>query len=251
MRLCSRSQCTSTARSAARQRDPTELRLRCEFILFRFSFDSSILRIFDADRRPVQREGTASQTHLAERCISVSASGLVATYPSIQPVSEPAGEAPASTVASLFDLHSSGLYRMALAMLREPSAAQDVVQDTFARLIVQIQTHGPLTQPRGWLYTVAAHACRDRQRRLRRWLPWTRDGDARRANETPDRFDDTQVVLYAIRALGSRDRLLIALRSQGLSYKEIGEAAGVHPASVGRLLARALDRLQMELDRRN
>lgn len=191
----------------------------------------------------------ASQTLRPERCISVSASGLVATYLSTQPVSEPAAEAPASTVASLFDFHSSGLYRMSLAMLREPAAAQDVVQDTFARLIVQIQTHGPLSNARGWLYTVAAHACRDRQRRLGRWLPWSLERDTRRAVETPDRFEDKQAVVSAIRSLRSRDRLLIALRAQGLSYQEIGDAAGIRHSSVGRLLTRALDRLQSELDR--
>ncbi len=165
-------------------------------------------------------------------------------------MSEPAVQAPASTVASLFDLHSSGLYRMALAMLREPAAAQDVVQDTFARLMVHLQAHGYLANARGWLYTVAAHACRDRQRRLRRWLPWNREDDARRSAETPDRFDDKQAVLQAIRALRSRDRLLVALRSQGLSYQEISDAAGIRQASVGRLLTRALDRLQREIDRR-
>jgi len=135
-------------------------------------------------------------------------------------------------------------------MLREPEAAQDVVQDTFARLIEHLGAHRPLTNPRGWLYTVAAHACRDRQRRLGRWLPWLSERDTRRASETPDRLDDTQSVLDAIRVLPSRDRLLIALRAQGLSYREMADAAGIRIASVGQLLTRALSRLQHELDRR-
>jgi len=54
--------------------------------------------------------------------------------------------------------------------------------------------------------------------------------------------------LRAIRVLAPRDRLLVALRAQGLSYQEIAQAAGIQPASIGRLLARALDRLQKELD---
>ena len=116
-------------------------------------------------------------------------------------------------------------------MLHEPAAAQDVVQDTFARLIVQYRRTDRLSNPRGWLYTVAAHACRDRQRRLGRWLPWIAERDTRIAVETPDRFDDREAVMDAIRALPSRERLLIALRAQGLSYQEIGAAAGirVHP----------------------
>ena len=192
----------------------------------------------------------ASQRAQHARCIRVSASGLVATYPSTQPVREAAIETEVPTVSSLFELHASGLYRLALAMLREPEAAQDVVQDTFTRLIEHLRAHGALTNPRGWLYTVAAHACRDRQRRLGRWLPWFSERDTRRASETPDRLDDTQSVLDAIRALPSRDRLLIALRAQGLSYREIADAAGIRITSVGQLLTRALNRLQHELDRR-
>ena len=109
---------------------------------------------------------------------------------------------------------------------------------------------GALPNARGWLYTVAAHACRDRQRRIGRWLPWMAERDTRRAADSPDLRDGPLAVLDAIRSLTPRDRLLIALRSQVLSYQEIGEAAGIRYTSVGTLLARALDSLQRELDRR-
>jgi RNA polymerase sigma-70 factor, ECF subfamily len=174
--------------------------------------------------------------------------GLVATLPSSRlPVVEVTRPAE-GIVAGLFNRHAAGLYRLALAMLRGPDQAQDVVQDTFLRLITHVEAGGPLPNARGWLYTVAAHACRDRQRGLRRWLPWVPDLDRRAAFESPDAADGRAVVLRGIRALPPRDRLLVALRAQGLSYQEIAHAAGIRPASVGRLLARALDRLEKELD---
>jgi len=172
----------------------------------------------------------------------------MATYPATRPATTDAVELRGLTVASLFDLHADGLYRLAVAMLREPDAAQDVVQDTFVRLIAHVEAGGALTNARGWLYTVAAHACRDRQRRLARWLPWIAERDTRRAPESPDRRDGTSAALDAIRTLAPRDRLLVALRAQGLSYREIAGAAGIRTASVGRLLARALDRLQEKLE---
>jgi RNA polymerase sigma-70 factor (ECF subfamily) len=179
--------------------------------------------------------------------------GLVATLPSSR---SPAVEAAAvcaqrpaeGIVTGLFDRHAAGLYRLALAMLREPDQAQDVVQDTFVRLITHVEAGGPLANPRGWLYTVAAHACRDRQRGLRRWLPWIPALDRRPAPQATDEIDGRAAVLRGIRALAPRDRLLVALRAQGLSYQDIAQAAGIRPASVGRLLARALDRLEKELD---
>ena len=182
--------------------------------------------------------------------MSVGTSELVETLPSA--ARPPAVEFSQSreNVASLFDLHAAGLYRLALAMLHDADAAQDVVQEAFLRLLAHTQTGGPLPNARGWLYTVAAHACRDRQRRIGRWLPWMAERDTRRAADSPDLRDGPLAVLDAIRSLTPRDRLLIALRSQGLSYQEIGEAAGIRYTSVGTLLARALDSLQRELDRR-
>ena len=180
----------------------------------------------------------------------MSTSGLVTIYPSTPSVTAGAVEQSSLTVSTLFDLHANGLYRLALAMLQEPDAAQDVVQDTFVRLIAHLEGGGTLPNARGWLYTVAAHACRDRQRRLGRWLPWIAERDTRRAAEAADLRDGQQATLDAIRALTPRDRLLIALRAQGLSYQEIGDAAGIRATSVGRLLARALDRLQAQLEQR-
>ncbi len=172
------------------------------------------------------------------------------TYPSTPTVTADALEQSGLTVSTLFDLHGNGLYRLALAMLHEADAAQDVVQDTFLRLIAHLEGGGTLANARGWLYTVAAHACRDRQRRLGRWLPWIAERDTRRAAEAADFRDGKQATLDAIRALTPRDRLLVALRAQGLSYREIGDAAGIRPSSVGRLLARALDRLQAQLEQK-
>jgi RNA polymerase sigma-70 factor (ECF subfamily) len=152
-----------------------------------------------------------------------------------------------AVVGELFDEHANGIYRLALAMLHEAQAAQDVVQDTFVKLIAHIDGGGVLPNARGWLYTVAAHSCRDRQRGLSRWLPWVAERDVRPAKESPDRHDGADALLSAIRLLPSRDRLLIALRAQGLSYREISEAAGIRATSVGQLLARALDRLEQKV----
>jgi RNA polymerase sigma-70 factor (ECF subfamily) len=166
------------------------------------------------------------------------------------PVSARALEAaPASAhgVEELFGLHAPGLYRLATAMLRDPGAAEDVVQDTFVKLIDHLASGGALPSAKGWLYTVAAHGCRDRQRRAFRWLPWSGELDRRRSPDAPDAHDGRAAVLHALARLKPRDRLLVALRAQGFTYEEIGGAARLRPASVGRLLARALDRLARAL----
>jgi RNA polymerase sigma-70 factor (ECF subfamily) len=173
--------------------------------------------------------------------------GLVATLPSSLSPAVDGAPARDLAVVELFDLHAPGLYRLAVAMLRDADSAQDVVQDTFVRLMKHLDAGGRLPNAQGWLYTVAANACRDRRRGLWRWLPWLPELDRRPSPDPPDAGDRRAALLGALHALRARDRLLIALRAQGLGYQDIASAAGVRPASVGRLLARALDRLAREM----
>jgi RNA polymerase sigma factor (sigma-70 family) len=173
--------------------------------------------------------------------------GLVAALPSASSPAVDAAPDQGRGVVELFDLHGPGLYRLAAAMLHDADAAQDVVQDTFLKLMAHLASGGALSNAKGWLYTVAAHACRDRQRRSWRWLPWVAELDKRPSPDAPDDSGGRQAVLRALRRLRPRDRLLVALRAQGLSYEEIAGAARIQPASVGRLLGRALDRLAREL----
>jgi len=175
------------------------------------------------------------------------ATAVVTTLPSALPVTNHVARSRDAVVGELFDEHANGLYRLALAMLHDAASAQDVVQETFLKLIAHLDGGGGLPNARGWLYTVAAHGCRDRQRGLSRWLPWTADRDVRPAKESADLHDGADAVLAAIRMLPPRDRLLIALRAQGLSYREIADAAGLRETSVGQLLTRALNRLEHTL----
>jgi RNA polymerase sigma-70 factor, ECF subfamily len=152
-------------------------------------------------------------------------------------------------VLALFEEHGAAIYRFALVLLRHHHDAEDVVQETYVKLLDHLQalrrSSGQAgdgdTNLRGWLFTVAANACRDRMRRRSRWIPWTPVNDS--VVEPPLLHDEdgrVKAVRQAMSRLPARDRLLVALRAQGLSYREIAAAAQVRPVSVGRLLARAL-----------
>jgi RNA polymerase sigma-70 factor (ECF subfamily) len=165
---------------------------------------------------------------------------LVATAPpSFDPADDPRDE----RVMRLFAEHGDGVFRLALLMLGRPADAEDIVQETFLRLLRHLTAGGSLPNARGWIFTVAAHACRDRQRAGHRWLPWLAERDTRVAPDRTDAADGAQTIVRAVRLLNRRDRLLIALRAEGCSYQEIAAAAGLAPASTGRIVARALDRL--------
>jgi RNA polymerase sigma-70 factor (ECF subfamily) len=155
---------------------------------------------------------------------------------------------PQAETLRLFHEHGAGLFRFCRGVLRHTGDSEDVVQETFLKLLHHLQHGGDRRNLKSWLFTVAANACRDRTRRRVRWLPWTAERDDRTvepidpAGDVRQKPDTTERARTAFRGLSHRDRLLLSLRAQGLSYKDIAVASGIRQQSVGRLLARALDR---------
>jgi len=150
---------------------------------------------------------------------------------------------PSEAARELFGEHGSAVYRFAAVLLRHHQDAEDVLQETFLKLQRHLAGGGRTDNIRGWLFTVAAHAARDRQRRRARWIPWTFKHDsAVPAARLPDEDGRLTVIRQTLLRLSERDRLLLVLRAQQLTYREIASATGIRLSSVGQLLARAMDR---------
>ncbi len=149
----------------------------------------------------------------------------------------------AEAARRLFQEHGAAVYRFAAVLVRHHQDAEDVVQETFLKLVRHLEAGGDASNLRGWLFTVAAHAARDRQRRRMRWVPWLPAHDGQVPPPVlPDEDGRLKSARDALQRLPARDRLLLALRARGLSYRDIASAARLKPASVGGLLARAVDR---------
>jgi RNA polymerase sigma-70 factor (ECF subfamily) len=144
---------------------------------------------------------------------------------------------------ALFEVYGSSLFRFARLMLRTPADAEDVVQTAFVRLLDHVARGGSRANLKAWLFAVTANLCRDQLRARRRWLAWLPEHDQLMATAPNlEARDPQELFLTTIQALGPRDRVLLALKAQGLSYREIAAATGLREVSVGRLLARAMTR---------
>lgn len=161
------------------------------------------------------------------------------------------GMSAAQQVREQFEAHGAAVYRVVAVLVRHHQDAEDCVQETFLKLLRHLEAEGDTSNLRGWLFTVAAHAARDRQRGRSRWVPWLADRDTRvsPAPAIPDEDGRLKIARDALQQLPRRDRLLLALRAHGLSYREIAAASGIRTASVGRLLARAADRWSAVIER--
>jgi len=157
----------------------------------------------------------------------------------------------------LFKAHYEGVYRLLYRIVGTREEAEDLAQETFLRFHraghLWERRSGPgVPDPqhniRGWLYRVASNlaynALRDDGRRLRRQEETARQAvGIDRGEEDPAelvvRTDDRQTVRLALAALPQQQAQILLLRHAGLSYRELAEALGVAPGSVGTLLARA------------
>lgn len=151
-------------------------------------------------------------------------------------------------VLRLFAEDGTALYRFCRSLLRSQDDAEDVVQEAFLKLLRHLRGEGDRRNLRAWLFTVAAHGCRDRLRTRWRWLPWSSEADSRTVAPHLEACNENSGPWRALAALAPRDRLLLSLRAQGLSYADIAGAAGIRPVSVGRLLARAVDRWKRQIE---
>jgi RNA polymerase sigma-70 factor (ECF subfamily) len=148
---------------------------------------------------------------------------------------------PQTETLRLYAEHGTPLFRFCRSVTGQTDDAEDIVQEAFLKLLHHLQSGGDRSNLKSWLFTVAANACRDRMRWRVRWMPWRAELDTRTVDPV-EHYPDRARARDAFRVLAPRDRLLISLRAQGLSYREMAAAAGIREQSVGRLLARAVDR---------
>jgi RNA polymerase sigma-70 factor, ECF subfamily len=155
----------------------------------------------------------------------------------------------------LFKTHYEGVYRLLYRIVGTREEAEDLAQETFLRLHRAKHLWNPHQLPaehphniRGWLYRVASNlaynALRGEGRRQRRQAETARQALViGRGEDDPAemvvRGDDRQAVRRALASLAQQQAQLLLLRHAGLSYRELAEALGVAPGSVGTLLARA------------
>ena len=58
----------------------------------------------------------------------------------------------------IFDSHGGAVYRFAVVLMRHHQDAEDILQETFLKLLRHLEGGGDLSNVRGWLFAVAANA---------------------------------------------------------------------------------------------
>ncbi len=159
-----------------------------------------------------------------------------------------------SSFNKLVEKYQRDVYNLALRMLGNVQAAEDIAQDTF------ISAFRGIGKFRGgnfkvWLLRIAANACHDEFRRLQRHPSVPLEDVSLTASD--DSFDDhalrrelAQKLKEGLASLSPDQRLAVILCDiQGLSYEEIAQVMGSSVGTVRSRLSRGRARLRDYLAR--
>ncbi len=156
---------------------------------------------------------------------------------------------------ALFYRYRDGIFRLGLAITKDPSAAEEIVVDTFARAHRALARLEPDASLRPWLYRVAVNLSYNRRPRKGVVLSSLDDAvDEAIANEdgspsnVAEQAELRRHVLGAVDELGPKHRLVVVLHYlNGLNLTEIAEVVGCPIGTVKSRLHYALRRLRTHL----
>jgi RNA polymerase sigma-70 factor, ECF subfamily len=147
-------------------------------------------------------------------------------------------------VRQLFDRVYPILVRFIHRRVHDLDLAEDIAQESFVRLLNERPD-----KPQAWLFTVAGNlaknALRGEYRRSQRLSVIAGDAAGQVASETDHlvlQHETDDQVRTTLESLSNRDRTLLLLHHDGLTYKELAEIIGVKPSSIAPLLGRARQR---------
>ena len=153
-----------------------------------------------------------------------------------------------SEVIGLFDQHRHGLLRYILSLGLSRQDGEEITQEVFLQLFLHLRLGRPRDNLQGWIFRVG-HNLALKQRRLRQRAPLC--ADTPEQSSAPAAGPETAAadaerrrhLLAAVGALSPRDRRCLALRAEGLHYREIGRVLGISVGSVSNSLTRTVGRL--------
>jgi RNA polymerase sigma-70 factor, ECF subfamily len=163
-----------------------------------------------------------------------------------------------SEISGLATQHSALLFRVAFSVLRQASDAEDVVQETFLRVLKNQRKLASIENPRIWLVRIAWNLALDRKRRLRA-TPLFEEAEEI-LNSRPSHDSSAEItmgaaqgcarILRMIDTLPRKEQEILRLSAlEELGTPEIAAILKTTESSVRSCLFRARQRLRERMDR--
>lgn len=153
-----------------------------------------------------------------------------------------------SCLGALFERHHLALFQYCVHLTRDRSAAEDVVQDAFFRVLKKRKSYKGAGSFKSWLFNIARNAAFDHLRKARRFtdiesVPETED-DAAAPDQHHSKAEYTALVEAILQKLPVEVREVIWLGKFHFdNYEELGLALACSPGAAKVRLHRAMKKL--------
>jgi RNA polymerase sigma-70 factor (ECF subfamily) len=146
----------------------------------------------------------------------------------------------------------SEIFQFAFQLSLSKDESKDLLQDAFVKLFREMKKNYKIENPRAWLYKVVLNLWRNKcnksknQELLNLKINWQTFN-----NQSPEydyiRHEETGIVFNCLNRMPIKDRNILFLYHDGLSYSEIADVLDMPKTSVGKTLSRSINKLKMVL----
>ncbi len=141
------------------------------------------------------------------------------------------------------------IFQFAFKLSLSQTESEDLLQEAFAKLFKESKKNIELENPRAWLYKVVLNLWRNKYNKTKSWqeksseIDWekleTRNPETDYINQ-----EKRSLVFNRLKSLEKKDREILNLYHEGLSYAEIAEVLDMNPNSVGKNLSRSIQKFK-------
>lgn len=156
-------------------------------------------------------------------------------------------------VVGLFEQLRDRLLRYLLVLGLSVHDGEEIVQESFLLLFQHLRQGKSRQNLRGWVFRVARNLALKQRAANQLRRRWVVEFDESLPEQSADRNQNPEEelrrgqrqrrLLAVVHVLPEQDRSCLAMRAEGLRYREIAAALGISLGSVAASLARSLERL--------
>lgn len=157
----------------------------------------------------------------------------------------------ADILEEIYQRYSRELFLYLYAILRDTSAAEDILQDTFLKAFLALDKSHP--NFRAWLYKVGKNECLNYLKRQKKLVP---EADMEYIHETFSPLDEilqkeqNHILLKSLMKLPTLSREVIVMQYFfDLPQREIAEILNLSPGNVRIIVHRAKKELKKEVEK--
>ena len=154
-------------------------------------------------------------------------------------------------VCAAYTQHAQSLRRWLTTFTRQPAVAEDLTQEAFVRLLIEVRAGRTPDDIGAWLHRVGRNLAVSRARRVSVANQHRGDIATPRPQDSPEMLviaaEDEAAVCDAVAGMRADDRQAMVMAAYGYQSTEIGQSLGRTQGAVRTMLCRARARVRAEL----